>query len=87
MYRPRGRYSYAYGIVSHSDVDTFYFEIVSQNWRAAAAMIASVPLTFPGFIDSVNGSVHTGASTHLFDVTFVLGVSIHLLEDLTRVKT
>ncbi len=69
-------------------MDTFYFsETVSQNWRAAAAMIVSVPPTFPGFIYSVKGRANTGAGAHLFDISFVFGVSIYLLEELTRVYT
>lgn len=83
MYRPHGRYRYAYGIVSPCDMDTFYIsEIFSQNWRAAAAMVVSVLPTFPGFLDSVKGYANTGAGTHLFDMAFILGVSIHLLKDL-----
>jgi nucleobase:cation symporter-1, NCS1 family len=88
MYRPRGRYRYAYGIVSPCDVDTFYIsENVSQNWRAAAAMVVSVSPTFPGLLDCVKGNANTGAGAHLFDITFILGVSIHLLNDLTHALT
>jgi NCS1 family nucleobase:cation symporter-1 len=88
MYRPRGRYRYAYGIVSTCDVDAFYIsENVSQNWRAAAAMVVSVPPTFPGFLDSIKGNSNTGAGAHLFDIAFILGVSIHLLKDLTYALT
>ena len=82
MYRPRGRYRYTYGIVSFCDVDTFHFsQNVSQNWRAVAAMVVSVPPTFPGLIGSVRGSAGVGALPHLFDVAFMLGVSIELFED------
>jgi NCS1 family nucleobase:cation symporter-1 len=88
MYRPRGRYRYAYGIVSPCDVDAFYIsENVSQNWRAAAAMAVSVPPTFPGFLDSIKGNANTGAGAHLFDIAFILGVSIHLRKDLTHALT
>jgi hypothetical protein len=65
-------------------VDTFYISNVSKNWRAAAAMVASVPPIFPGFLDSVKGDTNTGAGTHLFDIAFILGVSIHLFKDLTH---
>jgi NCS1 family nucleobase:cation symporter-1 len=63
MYRPHGRYKYAYGIVSPYDVGTFNIsENVLQNWRAAAAMVASVPPTLPGLLDSVKGNANTGDS-------------------------
>lgn len=88
MYRPHGRYRYTYGIVSLCDVDTSYFsQNVSQNWRAAAAMVVTVPPTFPGLIDSVKGSANIGAGPHLFNIAFILGVGIHLLEDLTRAQS
>jgi NCS1 family nucleobase:cation symporter-1 len=77
MYRPRGRYRYTRGIVSPCDlnVDTFHIsEIVSQNWRAAAAMVVSVPPTFPGLIDSIRASANVGVGPHLFDIAYMLGV-------------
>ena len=85
MYRPRGRYRYTYGIVSLCDVDRFYYShYVSQNWRAAAAMLLSVPPTFPGFIESIKGRARIGIVQHLFDIAFILGVGVHFLEDLMR---
>lgn len=81
MYKPRGRYWYTHGIVSPCDVNTFYMisENVSQNWRAAAAMVVSVPPTFPGLIDSIKSSANVGAGPHLFDIAYMLGVrhSLH----------
>jgi hypothetical protein len=69
-------------------VDTFYIsENVLQNWRAAAATVVSVPPTFPGLLDSVKGDANTGAGAHLFDITSILGVSIHHLNDLTHALT
>ena len=71
-------------MVSFCDVCTIHFsQTVSQNWRAVAAMVVSVPPTFPGLIYSIRGSAHVGALLHLFDVAFMLGVSIELFEDLT----
>src|SRR6266852_3190559 len=75
MYRPRGRYRYTHGIVSPCDMDTSCIsENVSQNWRAAAAMVVSVPPTFPGLIDSIKASANVGAGPHLFDMAYMLGV-------------
>lgn len=69
-------------------MDTFYIsENVSQNWRAAAAMVASVPPTFPGFLESIKGYANTDAGTHLFDMAFILGVSIHYFKDLAHALT
>lgn len=65
-------------------MDTFHFsQNDSQNWRAVAAMVVSVPPTFPGLIDSIKGSKHIGVVPRLFDVAFMLGVGIHILDDLT----
>ena len=50
-------------------------------------MVVSVPPTFPGFLDTVKGDANTGVGTHLFDITFILGVSNHILKDLTRALT
>lgn len=58
-------------------------EELSQNWRAAVAMVVSVPPTFPGLIESVRAGVQFGAASRLFDIVFMLGVSVHLLEGLT----
>lgn len=75
MYRPHGRYRYTHGIVSTCDADIFYIsEYVSQNWRAAAAMVVSVPPTFPGLVDSIKASANVGAGQHLFDIAYMLGV-------------
>jgi nucleobase:cation symporter-1, NCS1 family len=49
-------------------------ENVLQNWRAAAAMVVSVPPTFPGLIDSIKASANVGAGPHLFDIAYMLGV-------------
>ena len=81
MYRPRGRYRYKYGIVSLCSADALYFtHTILQNWRAAAAMIVSVPPTFPGLVDGIRGSARNSVVSHLFDIAFILGVGVHLLE-------
>jgi NCS1 family nucleobase:cation symporter-1 len=45
-----------------------------QNWRAAAAMMVSVPPNFPGLIDGIKESANVGAGPHLFDIAYMLGV-------------
>jgi hypothetical protein len=39
-----------------------------------------VPPTFPGLIDSVKGGIQTGGGSHLFDIAFLLGVSLRLVK-------
>ncbi|KAH9982021.1 cytosine-purine permease [Russula compacta] len=60
MYRPHGRYRYIHG----------------SNWRAAAAIIIPVSLTFPGLVNSINTNVHVGIGTHLFDFAYLLGFTL-----------
>jgi len=62
MYRPHGRYRYTYGV----------------NWRAVVSMVVSVPPTFPGLIDSIKAKarIQLGIGSHLFDIAFLLGVSL-----------
>ncbi len=49
---------------------------ISQNWRAAAALLVSVPPTLPGLINSINTKIHIGtAGERLFDIAYLLGVS------------
>src|SRR6266851_3554729 len=71
MYRPHGRYRYTYGVVSFSESRSYVSVLdhqCSQNWRAAAAMIVSVPLTLPGLIHSINNKIHVDVvGTRLFD--------------------
>ncbi|KAI0281859.1 cytosine-purine permease [Russula aff. rugulosa BPL654] len=70
MYRPRGRYRYTHGI----------------NWRAAAAMVVSVPPIFPGLIDSIKASANVGAGPHLFDIAYTLGFTLASLVYFTLSK-
>ena len=79
MYQPHGRYRYTYGVVS-----LFFSDIVHgasrtlrhpQNWRAAAAMIVSVPPMMPGLINSINTNIHVGVGARVFDLAYLLGVS------------
>ena len=86
MYRLHGRYRYTYGVVS-VNVKCIYSSLkkLLQNWRAAIAMVVSVPPTFPGFVDNVKarGGVQLGTGPRLFDIAFLLGVSsVHLFEEL-----
>jgi len=75
MYRPHGRYRYTYGVVSfpHSVV-LLIPDKRPQNWRAALAMIVSVPFTLPGLVHSINTNIHVGIGTRLFDIAFLLEV-------------
>ena len=60
-------------------------KMLLQNWRAAVAMLVSVPPTFPGFVDNVKagGGVQLGIGPRLFDIAFLLGVSsVQLFEEL-----
>jgi len=61
MYQPHGRYRYTYGV----------------NWRAAAAMIVSVPPLMPGLINNINTNIHVGVvGTRLFDLAYILGFTL-----------
>jgi len=84
MYRLRGRYMYTHGVVSVGVKHIYsYLKKLLQNWRTAAAMLVSVPPTFPGFIENVKagGGVQSGIGPRLFDIAFLLGVSsVHLFE-------
>jgi len=91
MYRLCGRYRYTHGVVSVS-VKCIYSSLKNllQNWRAAVAMVVSVPPTFPGFVDNVKarGGVQLGIGPRLFDIAFLLGVSsVHVFEYLECAKT
>ncbi|KAL5498160.1 hypothetical protein ACEPAH_2290 [Sanghuangporus vaninii] len=57
MYSPRGRYRYSYGV----------------NWRAALAMLISIPPNMPGLINSINMNVRVGNVVHIFDVAWLFG--------------
>lgn len=60
MFQPHGRYRYTYGV----------------NWRAAAAMIVSVPPMMPGLINSINTNIRVGVGTRLFDLAYLLGFTL-----------
>ncbi|KAH8115076.1 cytosine-purine permease [Phellopilus nigrolimitatus] len=57
MYRPHGRYRYIGGV----------------NWRAALALLVSVPPNLPGLISSINTSIKVGGSVHVFDIAWLFG--------------
>lgn len=82
MYNPNGRYRYAFGIVCLS-TPTFIMQpqlrlrsalpLSSQNWRAALALIITVPPLLPGLINSINPKVPVGGASHLFDIAWLFG--------------
>jgi hypothetical protein len=39
-------------------------------------MIVSVPFTLPGLVHSINTNIHVGVGTRLFDIAFLLEVSV-----------
>ncbi|EIN05896.1 NCS1 nucleoside transporter family [Punctularia strigosozonata HHB-11173 SS5] len=57
MYLPQGRYRYIGGV----------------NWRAALALLCSVPPTMPGLINSINTNINVGNAVHLFDIAWLFG--------------
>jgi nucleobase:cation symporter-1, NCS1 family len=40
-------------------------------------MIVSVSLTLPGLVNSINPKIHVGVGTRLFDIAYLLEVSIY----------
>ena len=40
-------------------------------------MTVSVALTLPGLVNSINPKIHVGVGTRLFDIAYLLEVSIH----------
>ena len=49
---------------------------ILQNWRAAVALLVSVPPNLPGLVNSIKTKAHIGtAGEHLFDIAYLLGVS------------
>lgn len=60
MYRPHGRYRYKYGF----------------NWRAVLTIVASVPPTLPGLINSINPKIKVGGAVFLFDIAWIFGFSV-----------
>jgi NCS1 family nucleobase:cation symporter-1 len=78
MYRPHGRYRYYGGFVSHKLNDAKVLEISRhiQNWRAALAILISVPPNLPGLINSITPTIKVGGAVHLFDLAWLFGVSL-----------
>ncbi|KAI0067621.1 NCS1 nucleoside transporter family [Artomyces pyxidatus] len=60
MYRPHGRYRYKGGV----------------NWRAAAALLVSVPPNLPGLINNINPKIKVGNAAFLFDIAYLLGFTL-----------
>ena len=51
---------------------------ILQNWRAAVALLVSVPPNFFGLINNIKAKVHIGTTgEHLFDIAYLLGASGH----------
>ena len=46
-----------------------------QNWRAALAILVSVPPNMPGLINSINPKIGTGGIVRVFDLAWIFGVS------------
>jgi NCS1 family nucleobase:cation symporter-1 len=63
LYDPQGRYRYSAGV----------------NWRAALALLVSVPPNMPGLIHAINPKVPIGGAQRVFDFGWIFGVSIALL--------
>ncbi|KAF8306380.1 cytosine-purine permease [Clavulina sp. PMI_390] len=61
LYKVDGRYQYWNGI----------------NWRAALAMLCTVPLGLPGLIATINSNIDVGAAgVHLFDISYIMEFAI-----------
>jgi len=60
MYRHHGRYRYSGGV----------------NWRAALAILISVPPNLPGLINSINPAIKVGEAIHLFDFAWLFGFTM-----------
>ncbi|KAF9006929.1 NCS1 nucleoside transporter family [Cyathus striatus] len=57
MYDPYGRYRYWNGI----------------NWRAAVALLVSVPPNLPGLAHSINPNINVGNASFLFNISWLFG--------------
>jgi len=57
MYDPYGRYRYWKGI----------------NWRAATALLLSIPPALPGLINNINPRIPAGNASFLFDIAWLFG--------------
>ncbi|KLO16652.1 cytosine-purine permease, partial [Schizopora paradoxa] len=60
MYRPHGRYRYLGGV----------------NWRAALALLLSVPPNLPGLINSINPKIDVGGGVFVFDIAWMFGFTV-----------
>ncbi|KAF8334189.1 cytosine-purine permease [Cantharellus anzutake] len=57
LYRPDGRYAYWNGL----------------NWRAALALLCTVPLGLPGLISTINPAINVGSGgNHLFSISYIM---------------
>jgi len=60
LYRPHGRYRYTGGV----------------NWRAALALLASVPPNLPGLIHSINPAIPVDGAVFVFDIAWIFGFTV-----------
>jgi NCS1 family nucleobase:cation symporter-1 len=49
-----------------------------QNWRAALALIVTVPPLLPGLINSINPSIYIGGASYLFNIAWFFGFFVAL---------
>lgn len=69
---------YVISLQSHSFC--FFIDCVRKNWRAALALLLSVPPNLPGLINSINPKIDVGGGVFVFDVAWMFGVSfLHTL--------
>jgi NCS1 family nucleobase:cation symporter-1 len=54
-------------------------DISNQNWRAALALVVSVPPNLPGLIASIASTVNVGRIKHVYDFAWLFGVRLHFL--------
>lgn len=56
---------------------SLYWYRWGTNWRTAAAWVIAVLPSMPGFVASVNKSVHVGeAATRIFSLSFLIGFAL-----------
>ncbi|KZT61455.1 NCS1 nucleoside transporter family [Calocera cornea HHB12733] len=60
LYNPHGRYHYIAGI----------------NWRAALALLVSVPPNLPGLINAINPAIEVGGGVYPYDIAWLLGFTL-----------
>ena len=77
MYRPHGRYYYTGGVVllfMQGQNPPLQLTLRLQNWRAAVALLLSIPPNMPGLINSINKKVSIGHAKFIYDIAYIFGV-------------